>query len=315
MAHTTSRKLLTGIVVPTVTPLLDDGSLDEAALRLLLAKLLEAHVAGLFVVGTTGEGPALSLATRRRVVEVTCEVAAGKTAIAVAAIESSAQEILRTSEHAKQAGADAIAIAPPYYLNLSEDDTVRVVDMVDAESALPAYLYNVPFANLPQFTLPVLRRVADRPRILGLKDSSGDFAQLCAAVDLFSHRAECSVLVGPERLLANALRAGADGGVCGGGNIFPKLYNALYDAALGGDDATVDALQARVLQVEEQIYSVGDPAVSLVRGLKAALALQGIGSTRMVRPYLPASDQETQQLRQHMALWQDVAIDSRTTVL
>lgn len=305
-----NEKLLSGVVVPTVTPLTSGGAVDEAALRLLLGRLLGAGVNALFVAGTTGEGPALPLAVRRRAVEVSCEVAAGKVPVVVAAMETSAGEILETSAHAARQGADAIAVAPPFYLSLGEHDIVRLVEMVDGESALPAYLYNVPYAHLPQFSLGLLRRTASLPRILGLKDSSGDFAQLCAAVEIYRDRPECSVLVGPERLIAAALRAGADGGVSGGANVFPRLYTGLYAAWQARDEAQVEGLAARVLQVEEQFYAVGDAESGLVRGLKAALAVQGICSPALVRPYLPASAEEQQMVRERLRSWQDVALQA-----
>lgn len=302
----TPKKLLSGIVVPTITPLRADGQLDEPALRALLGHLLRSRVSGLFVAGTTGEGPALSLSTRRRAVEVSCDVAAGKIPVVVAALETGVAEILQTAAHARGCGADAVAIAPPFYLSLDEDDTVRAAEMVDGEAELPAYLYNVPFANLPQFSLSAIRRLAGRQRILGLKDSSGDFAQLRAAIEIYRERAECSVLVGPESLLAAALRAGADGGVCGGANLFPTLYADLYDAAQRSDEEALDTLQRRVLQVEQDFYHVGAASNSLVRGLKTALSLLGIGEPTLVTPYPPATAEERQGVEERLKRWTDI---------
>lgn len=303
-----TSKLLKGIVVPTVTPLTPEGRLDEQALRLLLQQVVAGGVSGIFALGTTGEGPALPLKVRRRAVEVTCEVVGGRVPVIVAAIATSVHDVLQTSQHAAAAGADAIAIAPPFYLALGQDDTIRFGRQVADESHLPAYLYNVPYANLPQFNLHVLEQLSGLERILGLKDSSGNFEQLQQAVKIFSGRPECSVLVGPERLLVAALRAGADGGVSGGANLLPSLYVGLYTAFLQGDQSLADELQLRVLAVERDFYGIGAPESSLVRGLKTALEVQGIGTAVMAPPYEAPGPDQYEEVRTALARWKSVAV-------
>jgi dihydrodipicolinate synthase/N-acetylneuraminate lyase len=307
MPFVTSGKLLQGIIVPTVTPLTCLGGVDEGAVVRIVERVVRGGVSGLFVIGTTGEGPALPLAVRRRVVELTCSAVARRVPVVVAAIETSVDAVLETSAHAAEHGADAIAIAPPFYLNLSEGDIVRFGHIVNDRSALPAYLYNVPFGQLPQFSLAAIEKLAACERILGLKDSSGNFEQMCRAIEIFAHRPECSVLVGPERLIEASLRAGADGGVSGGANLFPELYAGLYKAFVAGDPVRVDALQSRVLQVERDFYGVGDPQSSLVRGLKTALSLEGVCETTMTEPYLAPTEAEVAQVAQRLAVWKEAA--------
>jgi dihydrodipicolinate synthase/N-acetylneuraminate lyase len=300
-AEKRSEKLLQGIVVPTVTPLTEKGNLDVEALERLVEYLIAGRVTGLFVAGTTGEGPALSQSIRREMVQRVCAQVKGRIPVVVAAMDPSLREALATSSHAAEVGADAMAFSPPYYLALSESDTLRFGQIVATESALPGYLYNVPYTQLPQFSPDVLRRLADFPKILGLKDSSGDFAQLVEATRIFSHRPECSVLVGPERLLAAALREGADGGVSGGGNLLPTLYMDLYESHIRGDHQQVDALQKKVLGVERDFYKVGEPESSLVRGVKAALYIKGICGFTMVEPFVGADDDEIEEVRHRLA--------------
>lgn len=299
-AEKAAAKLLQGIVVPTVTPLTEEGDLDVEGLERLIEYLIAGRVTGLFVAGTTGEGPALPQAIRQEMVRRVCSQVNGRIPVVVAAMDPSLREALATSAHAAEAGADAMAFSPPFYLALSEGDILRFGQIVARESALPAYLYNVPYTQLPQFNLDILRRLADLPKVLGLKDSSGDFAQLVEAVKIFSPRPECSVLVGPEQLLAAALRQGADGGVCGGGNLLPTLYMNLYESHLRGDLQQVDALQEKVLGVGQDFYKVGETESSLVRGVKAALSVMGICGRTMVEPYDSADDSEILTVRNHL---------------
>jgi len=301
-------KLLKGIVVPTVTPLTGDGRLDESSLRVLLRQIVDGGVSGIFALGTTGEGPALPRAIRRRAAEVTCEEIGGRVPVVVAAIETSVDDVLQTSAHAASVGADAIAIAPPFYLALGQEDIVRFGHQIADDSALPAYLYNVPYSNLPQFNIEALERLSRLDRILGLKDSSGDFDQLQTAVKIFASRPECSVMVGPERLLLAGLRAGVDGGVSGGGNLLPSLYVSLYEAFLQGEQSLADELQLRVLAVERDFYGLGAPESSLVRGLKTALQIQNIGTAVMAPPYEAPSQKQYDAMRMTLARWKSMAV-------
>jgi 4-hydroxy-tetrahydrodipicolinate synthase len=308
-------KMLNGIVVPTITPLTPDGRLDEGGLRVLLARILDGGISGIFALGTTGEGPALPRWIRRRAVEVTCETVEGRVPVVVAAIETSVDDVLRTSAHASTSGADAIAIAPPFYLSLGQEDTVRFGRQIADESALPAYLYNVPYANLPQFNLQVLEQLSGLDRILGLKDSSGNFEQLQHAVQIFAGRPECSVMVGPERMLLEALRAGADGGVSGGANLLPSLYASLYRAHLQGEHSLTDDLQARVSLVEQDFYGIGAAESSLVRGLKTALELQGIGTAVMAPPYEAPNQANYDSVRKALLHWKDLAVSGTPVIV
>lgn len=310
-----SPKLLQGIVVPTITPLTEEGKLDVSGLERLIEYLITAGVTGLFVSGTTGEGPALPLLLRREMVPRVCSQVRGRIPVVVAAMDPSLREALATSQHAADAGADAVAYAPPFYLALSEGDILRFGQIMAHESALPAYLYNVPYTQLPQFSLDVLQRLADMPKILGIKDSSGNFDQLREAIRIFSSRSECSVLVGPERLLTAALREGADGGVSGGANLFPTLYMELYEAHTQGNTARVDQLQALILGVEQDFYSVGESESSLVRGLKAALSIKKVCGRTMVEPFKSADERELLAVRERLERYKTLLKGIGTSIL
>ena len=207
-------KLLRGIVVPTITPLTPDGGLDEPVLRLLLKSILAGGVHGIFAMGTTGEGPALPRAVHRRSVEVTCEAVDGKIPVV-------ARRCRRGTGHRN---------CTTLLLGSESGRHHSFGRSIANEAALPAYLYNVPYANPPQFHVETIEQLSTLERILGPKDSSGQFGNLTFAIQIFSSRPEYSILVGPERLLSQALQAGADGGVSGGANLLPTLYVQLFDA-------------------------------------------------------------------------------------
>src|SRR5690348_11181528 len=113
---------LRGIVPPMVTPLNDRDELDRAGVDRLIEHQIAAGVAGLFILGTTGEGPSLSYRLRYELVERTCEVVAGRVPVLVGITDTSVVEALELAEFAKGAGADAVVAAPPYYFALGQED-------------------------------------------------------------------------------------------------------------------------------------------------------------------------------------------------
>ena len=125
-------------------------------------------------------------------------------------------------------------------------------------------------------------------------------------MEIFADRPECSVLVGPERLLLQALQAGADGDVSGGANLVPALYAQLYQAFQQGDRERCEALQERVLLVERTFYGVGEPESGLVRGLKTALELRGNGTAVLAPPFRRPSAEEYAAVRASLQHWEDM---------
>jgi dihydrodipicolinate synthase/N-acetylneuraminate lyase len=290
-----------GIVPPLVTPLTRDGRLDADGLNSLTEHAIGGGVHGLFVLGTTGEGPLLAQELRREVTRLVCQRAESKVPVLVGAIETSYAEALILAQFAGDQGAHSVVVAPPYYQALSTEDAFRFVERLAEESPIPVFLYNVPNARLPRFDMATLERAAKLPNVAGFKDSSGDAGFLRESIPrLKAIRREFSMLVGPEGLLSEAIRLGGDGGVSGGANLFPEIYVALYDACVAGDEVEAVRLQGIVDDVNRLIYTIGDSASSLVRGLKGALRLRGICADGMAWPYLPPTDVELAEIQRRL---------------
>ncbi len=288
---------LRGIIPPVITPLRGDDLLDEAGLEKLIEYLLAGGVSGLFVSGTTGEGPALSYHTRRAMIRRTAALVAGRVPVLAGLLDSAYPEMIALARYAAEVGADAVVGAPPCYFPLSQDDIFEFTQRLAAESPLPVLLYNTPHSSV-RFELDTLERIADLPGIHGLKDSNGDPKYLEQLLRWKRTRADFSVYVGPEEFLASALRSGADGGVSGGANLFPKLYANWYKACAQDDTARIEALSKQVQQVWASIYTVGDSHSSIVRGLKCGLSLLGICDDHLATPYCPATRDERSRVRE-----------------
>ena len=291
---------LRGIIPPMATPLLDSDTLDVEGVGRLVEHILAGGVGGLFIMGTTGEGPSLPHRLRRELIEQTCRIVAERTPVLVGVTDTSPSESLSLAAKAADCGAAAIVVAPPCYFPASPADILEYLRHLAAASPLPAFLYNIPSHTKLAFSPETVRAAADLPGIVGLKDSSGDienFRQFQAAL---ADKPDFSLLVGPDKLTAPAVATGAHGGVNSGANLFPELYVSLYQAALAGDWEKADALQEKVVQIYDTIYHAVEDPSSYVKGLKCALSCMGICSDTMARPLRRLTDPQRQIIAENL---------------
>lgn len=295
-----SKEPLQGIIPPMVTPLAGQDALDVAGLEQLVEHILAGGVTGLFILGTSGEALSLSQRLRTELIERTSRLVAGRVPLLVGITDTSCVESLRLAERAAEAGAAAVVLAQPPYYPVSQYDLCRYAEQLVEQLPLPVYLYNMPSHTKLVYELDTLGRLLANPKIVGLKDSSGDMFYFHAVRQATAARKDFSLLVGPEELLAEAVLLGADGGVCGGANLRPELYVELYQAAREGDLPRVTPLHGQVLRIAKAIYSVDQNSAGVIKGLKCALSLSGICSDRVASPLQPLASDERERIRQEL---------------
>jgi 4-hydroxy-tetrahydrodipicolinate synthase len=276
---------LRGIIPPLVTPLTDQDQLDVAGLERLLQRTIDGGVHGLFILGTTGEGPNLAYAVRHQLVERVCDHVAGRVPVLVGITDTAWGESLELAQKAYAAGAAGLVAAPPYYLPLSQVELADYYENLAARVPLPLVLYNMPSCTQVAIQPPTVRRLSLVDNIVGLKDSSGRLDYFRAVVELVGKLPEFSLLVGPEELLAAVIPLGANGGIPGGANMFPRLYVALYEAAVAGAQQRVTQLHEQVLRVAKTIYAVGEGDSRHIKGIKCALKWLGICDDYVSHPF------------------------------
>lgn len=277
-------KPICGVVPPMVTPLTAQDQLDVPGLERLIEHILAGGVHGLFILGTTGEGPDLSYAVRLELIERTCALVAGRVPVLVGVTDTSRAESLSIARYAAKCGADALVIAPPYYLSMGQPELLDYFQSLIGEMPLPVMLYNMPSCTKVSIGLDTLRQLLDHPNVIGFKDSSGQMVYFNQAMRLFATYPNKTILVGPEELLAETTLLGAHGGVSGGANVFPRLYVDLYNAAQAGDLETTRRLHSLVLRVTD-LYAIGQHTSAVIKGIKAALGCLGICSDVMSEPF------------------------------
>jgi 4-hydroxy-tetrahydrodipicolinate synthase len=214
-------------------------------------------------------------------------------------------ESLRLAQHAADAGADAVVLSAPYYYPVEQAELVAYLQRLASDSPLPVTLYNMPSLTGVNFALESVQQLIHEPAIVGIKDSSGDLDYFRDLRALARQRSDWSVLIGQEHLLSQALDLGADGGVCGGANVWPQAFVQLYEATLATTDTAIaeqgDVLPHLVDQADRlaQIYRVAGEAItapSVIKGLKAALAAMGIIAADVAEPLQPLSAKDQRHI-------------------
>ena len=276
---------LRGIIVPMVTPLLERDKLDVAGLERLIEHILAGGVHGLFILGTTGEAPSLSYRLRYELIQRVCGQVKKRVPVLVGITDTSFVESINISCKAKNAGAQAIVLAPPYYFPAGQSELLEYLDHLTRELPLPLFLYNMPSYTKLVFEPETIRAAAEYPGIVGIKDSSGNMVYFRRLQSLLKDHPDFSLLMGREELLAEAVLLGGHGGVCGGANLIPELYVELYNAACSKDLQKVEALHKKVMEFSTAVYHVGHYESSLLKGLKCALSCVGICSDFLAEPF------------------------------
>ncbi len=277
---------LHGIIPPMVTPLATPSTLDEAAARRQLRRLLDGGVHGIFVLGTTGEGPCLPDTVKYDLIRVSCEEIADRVPLLVGISDAAFDESVHLAELCADLGVTALTITPPFYFPLGQDEVVDYYEQLAARLPLPFIIYDMPAMVKTHVEPDTVRRLMHLPNLLGIKDSSGIMIYHHELIRLARRRDDFSVLIGPEELLADSVTLGSDGGVPGGANLWPELYVGIYDAARHHDFTRLDSLREQLFTLRG-IYLRGRYGSSMIKGVKCALKLLGVCQETMVEPFRP----------------------------
>ncbi len=292
---------LHGLIPPFVTPLLDSDQLDIEGTQALVERVISGGVHGLFILGTTGEGTSLSPRLRHQYVELVSESIKGRVPMLVGVTETSMVSALELAEQCYAAGAAAVVTAAPYYLPMTQDDLLHYTEEFATRLPLPLVLYNMPSCTKTAYTIETVTRLSEHPNIIGIKDTSGDLGYFAQLAELANSLEDFTLLIGPEEKLAKSIELGGHGGVCGGANMFPRLYVSLYEAAAKGDTQQADRLQSVVQQISDKLYSVTDSGAKVLQGVKTALGEMGICSGVVAPPFRTYGDHERKIVREALA--------------
>jgi dihydrodipicolinate synthase/N-acetylneuraminate lyase len=262
---------LEGIFTPNLVPLDRLGEINEAELRRYVDWLIDRGVHGLYPNGSTGEFTRFTPEERRRIIQIVCDQVRGRVPVLAGAAEANVKETLAACEAYHACGATAVAIVSPFYYKLSPESVYAYFREIAKQSPIDVTLYNIPMFASP-IDVPTIRRLSEFPRIIGIKDSSGDMAfmlRMMAAVQPV--RPDFVFLTGWEAALVPMLVMGCQGGTNATSGVIPEVTRKMFDLVKSKRIDEARSLQLRLIELfDAMLYSADFP-----EGFRAAVELRG----------------------------------------
>ncbi|MGD1024873.1 MAG: 4-hydroxy-tetrahydrodipicolinate synthase [Candidatus Sulfotelmatobacter sp.] len=273
---------LRGCGTALVTPFHQDGTIDDAALRNLVAWQVESGIDFLVPCGTTGETPTLTHDEWLHVIDTTIEVAAGRVPIVAGATSNSTRDAVeKAKEVAAHAGVDAILTASPYYNKPTQEGQFRHFKAIaEAVGDKPVVLYNVPGRTGANLEPSTLARLAEIPNIVGIKEASGSMTQVAEAINAVPEH--FLVLSGDDAVTLPVIALGGVGVVSVASNEIPHEMAAMTRAALTNDWAAARSIHRKYLALMQANFIESSPLP-----VKAVLAMMGKIEENYRLPLLP----------------------------
>jgi 4-hydroxy-tetrahydrodipicolinate synthase len=263
------RTQFTGVGTALVTPFTAGGELDEKAVRRLGRRQIDAGIHFLVPVGTTGENPTLTLAERIRIVELLVEEAAGRVPILAGAGGYDTKEIVHLAGEMRKAGASGLLSVTPYYNKPTPEGLYQHYRAIAESTPLPIVLYNVPGRTGTNIDLATLVRLATIPNVVGVKEASGNIAQMCEVCRAVPP--DFIVLSGDDAITLPLMAVGGRGVISVVSNQMPAEMAQMVEAAERNDFARARAIHTRMMPLMSINFVESNPVP-----VKAAMAAMGL---------------------------------------
>jgi 4-hydroxy-tetrahydrodipicolinate synthase len=287
---------LKGIVVPIVTPMNEDESINTDELRRQVDRQIEAGIHGIFPFGTNGEGYILNFDEKKLVLQTVIDQVAGRVPVYAGTGCISTKETIEQCKMAMDCGADVLSVITPSFAKASQHELIVHYETVAAAvPEAPIVLYNIPARTGNALAPETVAELAKIDNIVGAKDSSGDWTNLSAYIELTKDM-DFAVLSGNDSLILKALQAGAKGAIAGCANVYPKNMVGIYENFKKGDIEAAQKCQDAVAPLRA-CFKYGNPNTVV----KTAVNLLGypVGKCRAPFNYLP--EEGIEALKQTLA--------------
>jgi len=290
---------LHGVIVPVITPVKRNDGVDRAAFGRQLRRLMKAGVHGIFVGGSAGEGPLLTDAEWRRMVETARDVVDARSPLLAGVMDTSTRRVLDKLAVLRHVGYRYAVLTPTFYLatKTSREHLRLFAAAQKAAGDVELVAYNIPACTNSVLAVDTVCALARRGWVRCVKDSSGDLPTMKKLIRR-GHKLGLSVLSGDEASSGAALLAGADGIIPVCANVEPETFLALYQAGAAGDRAAVARQMRRVTELRAALVLAGP---CWLAGIKYAVSRLGIGSGAVVAPLELATAAQRRLVRQLIA--------------
>ncbi|MDQ3348024.1 MAG: 4-hydroxy-tetrahydrodipicolinate synthase, partial [Acidobacteriota bacterium] len=272
-----------------VTPFLRDGALDEAAVRRLARRQIDAGIHFLVPCGTTGETPTLTPAERIRVVEIVVDEARGRVPVLAGAGGYNTHEVIEAALAMARAGADGILSVAPYYSKPTQEGLFQHYQAIAHAVPLPIVVYNVPGRTGCNVEVGTIARLAAIPNIAGVKEASGNVTQMCELCRAVPPR--FLVLAGDDALTLPVMAIGGRGIISVAANEVPAQMVRMVERAEAGDFEGARKLHHDLLPLMQVNFVESSPIP-----VKAAMAMMGLIEEVYRLPLVPPAQASRERI-------------------
>jgi 4-hydroxy-tetrahydrodipicolinate synthase len=282
--------MFTGCYSALITPFLNQ-QLDEVALRKLVRFQLDNGIHGLVPMGTTGESPCVSEQEHKRVIELVVQETAGQVPVIAGACSNNTLEAIAYAQYAQRIGADALLAVAGYYNRPSQEGLYQHFKMLHDATDLPIIVYNIPPRTIVDIQPDTLARIAELPRVVGVKDACGDLARISHERSRISK--PFSYFSGDDMTALAYNASGGGGCISVAANVLPAHCVRLQQLTTAQDFAAALRLHEQLMPLYTALFVEPNPA-----GIKFAAALLDLCSAECRLPMVPLSASTQEQIRQ-----------------
>jgi len=276
------RTPFTGVGTALVTPFTRSGALDEAAVRRLGRRQIDAGVHFLCPCGTTGENPTLTAAERLRMIEILVDEAGGQVPILAGAGGYNTAEVIHVAGEMQKRGVSGFLSVTPYYNKPTPEGLYQHYRAIAESTPLPIVVYNVPGRTGVNVDVATLVRLAQIPNIVGVKEASGNVSQMCDICRAVP--SDFIVLSGDDALTLPLMAVGGRGIISVASNEIPAEMVQMVEAAERNDFAAARQVHGRILPLMQINFVEANPIP-----VKAAMAAMGLLEDAYRLPMVPPS--------------------------
>jgi 4-hydroxy-tetrahydrodipicolinate synthase len=288
MKNTIFKGMATAIVTP-----MTKTDIDYEALGRFIDFQIENGINAIVVMGTTGENATIEYADQKEIIRFTVEKVAKRVPVIAGTGTNNTAHVLHNTKNACEVGADAILVVTPYYNKATQNGLYEHFKTVADASTVPVILYNVPGRTGCNLLPKTVARLAEHPNIVGLKEATGNMAQMVEIMHLCGDKID--VYSGEDALTVPMMAMGGAGTISVLSNVAPKEAVAMTDACMAGDYATAAKMQADLLPLINALFSEVNPIPA-----KAGVSAMGFGEENLRLPLTPMEDGTRAKLYEEM---------------
>ena len=286
------KTVFRGMATAMVTPM-NAGGIDYEAMGRFIDWQIENGINALVVMGTTGENATIEPEDQTEVIRYTVERVAGRIPVIAGTGTNNTEHVLRNTREACGAGADAVLVVTPYYNKATQNGLIKHFTTVADASSVPVIAYNVPSRTGVNILPKTAAALAEHPNIVGIKEASGNMAQMVEMAALCGDRLH--IYSGEDALTVPMMAMGAKGTISVLSNVVPRESVAMTDACIAGDFQTAADWQCRLLPLINALFSEVNPIPA-----KAAVSAMGFGEDFLRLPLTPMEEPAREKLYAEM---------------